>query len=32
MTLYSYHVSQEQFDPCELLELVRLAETVGFGT
>ena len=30
MTLYSYHVSQEQFDPLALLDLVRQAEAVGF--
>lgn len=30
MTLYSYHVSQEQFDPRELLDLVRHAEAAGF--
>lgn len=30
MTLYSYHVSQEQFGPRELLELVRHAEAAGF--
>jgi coenzyme F420-dependent glucose-6-phosphate dehydrogenase len=30
MTLFSYHVSQEQFSPRELLELVERAEAAGF--
>jgi alkanesulfonate monooxygenase SsuD/methylene tetrahydromethanopterin reductase-like flavin-dependent oxidoreductase (luciferase family) len=30
MTLYSYHVSHEQFAPAELLELVQKAEAAGF--
>jgi coenzyme F420-dependent glucose-6-phosphate dehydrogenase len=30
MTLYSYHVSQEQFDPSELLAFARAAEEAGF--